>query len=377
MTATRQQFLELLKAGLWGERADGSLFKEGADWRKILKTARQQTVQAVILYGIETLPEEAWPPKEVIHRLMMDRTRNVQMHRLLNSTLNDVVQTLDSAGIPSVLLKGQGVAQNYAKPESRSCGDIDLYVGECNFTRAIEVISGMKNDSLKVGVECDHHVQISLNQVEIELHKKADYMPGTRMNRDLQQWTIESIDSNFGTGSLPSWDNAGTKVSLAPATFDAFFILHHAVRHMTTGGIGFRQLCDWTMYLHRNHAHIDAEALKNKLERYHMTAIWQEFGILAVRHLGLPIEELPLAPASTDSSKTGKILDQIFISGNFGHADTNHKEKKEEGYMKRKWRDFSYQSSRLMMLFSIFPSYSFRYFLRWANGGVCRLLSHK
>jgi len=377
MTATRQQFLELLKAGLWGEKADGSLFKEGADWRKIMKTARQQTVQAVILYGIETLPEEAWPPKEVIHRLMMDRTRNVQMHRLLNSTLNDVVQTLDSAGIPSVLLKGQGVAQNYAKPESRSCGDIDLYVGECNFTRAIEVISGMKNDSLKVGIECDHHVQISLNQVEIELHKKADYMPGTRMNRDLQQWTIESIDSNFGTGSLPSWDNAGTKVSLAPATFDAFFILHHAVRHMTTGGIGFRQLCDWAMYLHRNHAHIDAEALKNKLERYHMTAIWQEFGILAVRHLGLPIEELPLAPASTDSSKTGKLLDQIFISGNFGHADTNRKEKKEEGYMKRKWRDFSYQSSRLMMLFSIFPSYTVNYFLRWARGGVCRLLSRK
>lgn len=377
MTRTRQQFLELLRAGLWGEKADESLFREGADWKKILKTAREQAVQSVVMDGIETLPAEAWPPREIIHRMMIDRTINIQMHGLLNRTVNEVAEALDAAGIPSVLLKGQGVAKNYARPESRSCGDIDLYVGECNFRKAIEVISGMKNDSLKVGIECDHHVQISLNQVEIELHKKADYMPGTRMNRDLQQWTIESIDNNFSTGSLPSWDNAGTKVSLAPATFDAFFILHHAVRHMTTGGIGFRQLCDWTMYLHSNHDHIDAEALKSKLERYHMTAIWQEFGILAVRHLGLPIEELPLAPASTDSSKTGRILDQIFISGNFGHADTNRKDNRKAGYMKRKWRDFSYQSSRLIMLFRLFPQYSAHYFISWASGGIGRLLSRK
>ena len=377
MTRTRQQFLELLRAGLWGERADESLFREGADWKKILKTAREQAVQSVVMDGIETLPAEAWPPREIIHRMMIDRTINIQMHGLLNRTANEVVEALDAAGITSVLLKGQGVAKNYARPESRSCGDIDLYVGEYNFTRAIEVISGMKNDSLKVGIECDHHVQISLNQVEIELHKKADYMPGTRMNRDFQQWTIESIDNNFSTGSLPSWNNAGTKVSLAPATFDAFFILHHAVRHMTTGGIGFRQLCDWTMYLHCNHAHIDIDALKSKLERYHMRAIWQEFGILAVRHLGLPIEELPLAPASTDSSKTGQILDQIFISGNFGHADTNRKYNRKAGYMKRKWRDFSYQSSRLIMLFRLFPQYSAHYFMSWASGGIGRLLSSK
>lgn len=377
MTVTRQQFLELLKAGLWGEKADSSLFKEGADWREILKTACQQTVQAVILDGIETLPEEAWPPKEVIHRLMMDRTRNARMHDLLNKTLNEVVRALDYAGIPSVLLKGQGVAQNYAKPESRSCGDIDLYVGEENFKRACEVIAGMKNESLEIGIECDHHVQVSLNSVEIELHKKADYMPGERMNRDLQEWTRSSIDDNFGSGSLPFWDNAGTKISLAPATFDAFFILHHAVRHMTTGGIGFRQLCDWTMYLHCNHTHIDSEALKGKLEQYRMTAVWEEFGLLAINHLGLPADELPLSPASSVSTKTQKILDQIFISGNFGHADTNRKKKREEGYIKRKWRTFHYQIARLIKLYGLFPEYSVSFCIGWISEACKRLINRQ
>ena len=90
MTKTRQQFLELLRAGLWGEKADESLFREGADWKKILKTAREQAVQSVVMDGIETLPAEAWPPREIIHRMMIDRTINIKMYRLMHSTADEV-----------------------------------------------------------------------------------------------------------------------------------------------------------------------------------------------------------------------------------------------------------------------------------------------
>ena len=55
MTRTRQQFLELLRAGLWGEKADESLFREGADWKKILKMARVQAVRSLVLVGIDIL----------------------------------------------------------------------------------------------------------------------------------------------------------------------------------------------------------------------------------------------------------------------------------------------------------------------------------
>lgn len=326
MATSQQQFIELLRAGLWGEKADEGLFRGGVDWKEVLKIARQQTVQGVVCDSIETLPQELWPPKDVLHRLMMDRTKNVQMHGLLNSIVREVVEELDSRNVPSLLLKGQGVAQNYRRPESRSCGDIDLYVGMDNFHKAGEIIGRMTGE--EAGPESDHHIQLHFKGVEIELHKKADYMPGIRMNRDLQAWTVESLDNNFSNNTLPVWDNAGTAVRLAPATFDAFFILHHAVRHMTVGGIGFRQLCDWTMYLHKHHAEIDIAMLQEKLERFRMKAVWQEFGLIAVNILGLPPAELPLAPAHMDSTKTDKILRQIFISGNFGHADGKRKDRK-------------------------------------------------
>ena len=374
MTRDQQQFIELLRAGLWGEKADESLFRGGVDWKEILKIARQQTVQGIVCDSIETLPAELWPPKEVLHRLMMDRTKNVQMHGLLNKIVKDVVTELNGKEIPSILLKGQGVAQNYRRSESRSCGDIDLYVGEDNIHEACKVIEAISGEK---GVECEHHIQLKLSNIEIELHKKADYMPGVSMNRDLQSWTVESLDKNFGTPRLRTWDNSGTAVQLAPATFDAFFILHHAVRHMTVGGIGFRQLCDWTMYLHKHHAEIDIVMLQKKLERFRMKAVWQEFGLIAVNILGLPPAELPLAPAHMDSTKTVKILRQIFISGNFGHADGKRKKAGKAGYLKKKWRDFRFQISRLLMLFNLFPSYALTYASGWISGGIGRLMRLK
>lgn len=376
MTRHQQQFIELLRAGLWGERADDSLFREGVEWKEILKIARQQAVMLIVADGMGTLPESLWPTKEVIQKIMMARVKIHQMHDLTNATIRQTVEALSSAGIPSVLLKGQGVAHNYLNPKSRSCGDIDLYVGQKNIMQASRLIAGLAGNE-ENGVICDHHIHLSLNGIELELHNKADYMPGARMNRDLQAWTVGSIDNNFGTPRLRTWDNDGTVIHLAPATFDAFFILHHAVRHMTVGGIGFRQLCDWTMYLHRHHQDIDKKLLQEKLETYRMMEVWNEFGILAVNILGLPAEELPLAPASMESSKTEKILRQIFISGNFGHADTDRRERSKTGYIKRKWRSFRFQSLRLMKLLGLFPKFILSFCIGWISEASIRLAKFK
>ena len=119
-TFAQQQFLELLRAGLWGTPADPALFTEEAtDWKEILRIAKEQTVQVIVADGIETLPKEKWPPKQAMIRLMMTRVKTSQMHTLLNTTLCQVVNALNAEGIPSVLLKGQGVAKNYRLPESR------------------------------------------------------------------------------------------------------------------------------------------------------------------------------------------------------------------------------------------------------------------
>lgn len=379
MTLSQQQFLELLRSGLWGHNADAELFMSGVDWKEILEIARQQTVLVIVADGIETLPKELWPSKDMITKLTMVRVKTLQMHNRMNLTINQIVSALDERGIPSILLKGQGVARNYRKPESRSCGDIDLYVGEDNYEKACEVVNGLchTGEESKPGIESSHHMHLSLNGIEVELHRKADYTPGKKLNAGLQNWTKANLDANFKTSRLESWDNCGTKICLPTIDFDAFFILHHAVRHMTVEGLGFRQVCDWMMFLHRNPDRLDMAALKHMLERFSMKAVWDEFYTLATDVLGLEADLIPLMESPKASWKTDKLLENIFISGNFGHSDKNRKDESKTTYIKRKWRSFRFQSMRLLKLFRLFPEYAFSYWRNWISSSSRRAIRHE
>lgn len=377
MTQTEKQFMELLRAGLWGKPADAELFKGSVDWKDILRIGSEQTVAVIAADGMETLPKDLLPPKKAILMLMMLRVKTTQMHTLINNTIVQIVRALDKQDIPSALLKGQGIAQLYRNPESRTCGDIDLYTGESGYRKAAEIIESMhEGRGHKEAIECAHHLHTSLNGIEVEIHRFADIMIGKKQNANFQKWTVESIDNHFGTGNLETWDNEGTAVTLPSPTFNAFFILQHAVRHMTTEGVGLRQICDWTMLLHKYHDQIDTELLSKKLKEMHMEEVWKEFGILAVTALGLPEEELPLAPACIKPTrKTAKIMRHIFISGNFGRHDENAKDKSQTTYFKRKWRSFRYQSLRLIKLFSLFPRYTASYTWNWLSAAIIKVIT--
>ena len=377
MDRSQTQFLELMRAGLWGVAADPDNFKpDSTDWRAVLRIAKEQTMMVVVTDGIETLPKELWPSKEVMMKLAMMRVKTSQAHQLLNSTIAQIVAALEAEGVHSVLLKGQGIAQNYRRPESRTCGDIDLYTGLGGYTRAYEIIEALhEGRPHKEAAECTHHLHTDLNGVEVEIHRQTSFLHGKRMDANFQEWSKQSLDELFGSEALEMWDNGGTAVALAPATYNAFFILHHAVRHMTTEGVGFRQICDWVMLLHRCHSQVEVQLLTRKLKELRMERIWAEFGRLAVNYLGLPADELPLAPANlAPTRRTHKLLQHIFISGNFGRFDANGRDHSQVPYLVRKWRSFTFQSKRLVKLFRLFPGYATAYMWHWFTGAVVRFV---
>lgn len=373
MTISQQQFLELLRSGLWGKAADTTLFQKGVDWKAVLRIATEQTVQVIVADGIETLPEELWPPKEIMIKLMMIRIKIQQMHNLLNATLNQIVEALNAENIPSVLLKGQGVAQNYTKPESRSCGDIDIYIGRENFAKGCDIIRNLNKEEQTDTPESEQHMHLELNGVVIEVHKIASVINQRSKARDFEEWTNNSTIRHLGT----FYENQGTCINLPDPTFNAFFILYHAVRHMFSEGVGFRQICDWSMFLHKYHQKINTTELEKRLKEYRLTAIWKEFSILAHKVIGVPKEHIPLYPENDDSTITETLINRIFISGNFGKFDTDQRGPNEKKYLKRKWRSFRFQSSRLFKLFFLFPTFTLTYGWGWFTNSMKVFISHR
>ena len=378
MKRTQTQFLELLRAGLWGVAPNlDNFINKDIDWKSIIRIANEQAVAVIVSDGIETLPEEAWPPSGAIYKLAMARIKAMQMHELLNSTLSQIINAFESEGVHSVLLKGQGVAQNYRKPLSRICGDLDIYTGEIGYKRAIKIIESLQTGQPhRKASECVHHLHTSLNGVEVEIHRQASIVHGKKMDRMFREWTKQSIDDLFGTGELETWDNNGTLVALPSPTFNSFYVLHHAVRHMTIEGLGFRQVCDWTMLLHKYHSIVDADLLRKKLKEQHMEQVWMEFVRLVVNYLGLPKEEMPLAPDDiAPTRRTMKLLDEIFASGIIGRCDGNGRNRSKTSYLIGKWRSMTYQTKRLLRLFGMFPGYSIVYFWHWFTGAIVRFIT--
>ena len=128
MTLPEQQFFALLRAGLWSESLDISLFSGKTNWNGLLKLGEKQTVLGVLGDGIGQLPPELRPSREQLRWLQSRLLQIRQHHLLLNHTLEEVNGRLCAAGVHPILLKGQGVARYYRYPEQRQCGDIDLYV---------------------------------------------------------------------------------------------------------------------------------------------------------------------------------------------------------------------------------------------------------
>ena len=381
MTRPQQQFLELLRSGLWGKPADASIFQGEIDWQSIVRIAKEQTVQVLVANGIETLPKELWPPKVAIFKLMEYKSTTVKMHHLLNSVLAKITTALNAEGIPSVLLKGQGLAQNYLIPESRICGDIDLYVGEENIDRACEVIAGLTDEpqepeeGLTGG---DKHKEIKIDGVVVEVHKKAISTCSPRQARLQRIWTNTNLNLHFHDGTLPSIDFNHVPVKVPNADFNAVFILYHAAHHMIQGGIGLRQICDWVTYLSKHYSKINQTELKVALRRFNMVPVWKEFGRFAVNVLGLDPKYLPLAPKNLNSSNgTEFILKDIFANGNFGHYRQPNEAPQETNIFKRKWRSNIILAKRFKDKVLLFPGFTLPYGLTWYTNAIKRLFQGK
>lgn len=376
ITVVQKQFLELLRAGLWGGCPDVTLFQGEVNWKAIFKISREQAVQVLVADGMEALPEHLAPKKETIYKVAIRRTTNSLAYKVQKSLINRITTLFNEEGIPSILLKGQGVAQNYQKPESRMCGDIDIYVGMDNFHKACEILRREGAEELIHQDEHEFHIAFDLDDKTIEVHKKSDVIRGRKLNDSLQKWITNHLDAKLADGTLPKWNNDGTLINIPDPTYNAFYIIHHAVRHMLGEGIGLRHVCDWMIFLHTHQDQIDTEELKAKLAEYKMATAWGQFGALATKYLGFPEEHLLVLPINQNESKAELLLQHIFSTGNFGQYSKEKRDSKSR-YLKRKWHNFRFQMSRLFKLYRILPDYTLNFGCGWFTNAIYRFFRNK
>lgn len=335
-------FFDLLRAGLWGNQGTVQEFKsskvqDSVDWEKVYQLAQEQSVQGLVLQGIEELRAKGIDvsvPKVLLLQWIGEIQIIEQRNKEMNVFVADLIERLRKNDIYAILVKGQGIAQCYEKPLWRACGDVDLLLSDTNYERASKFLT-KEASSVDEENPYNKHLAMTIDGWSVELHGSLRGFI-TRIDH-----VIDEVQSDvFCGGNERSWQNGKNQVFLPAPNEDVFFVFTHILQHFYFKGIGLRQICDWCRLLWSYKESLNYGLLESRIRKAGIMKEWKAFGSFAVEYLGMPAEAMPYFDERRKMDdgrceidkhlkrKADRIMKFVLESGNLGHnRDISYKQK--------------------------------------------------
>ncbi len=374
----QQAFFELLRAGLFpvhgeGDMAHDSLFKD-VDWEKVYQLAQEQSVQGLLLQGIEWFKNHNLNPDldlNIPKVLLLQWIGEVQMieqrNKEMNAFIADLIEKLRKNDIYALLVKGQGIAQCYEKPLWRCSGDVDLLLSADNYEKAKTVLMPIASE-VETEYEGISHLGMTIDGWVVELHGSLRVGLPQRINRVLD----DIQEDTFYRGNVRSWLNGQTQIFMLGKENDLVYVFVHFFNHFYKEGVGLRQICDWCRLLYTYRDSLNYGLLEQRIKRAGLVSEWKSFYALATKYLGMPEVPCFMFQDSVNPQwerKADRIMEFILKSGNMGHnRDMSHFSKYP--YLIRKCVSMGRRIGDLINHARIFPLDSLRFFPRIMFNGV-------
>lgn len=281
------------------------------DWETLYEFAKKQTIVGVLFAGVEKLPKEQRPPKNILMNWFMLVERIRKRNDRLNEAVVEVTSQFERDGFPNCVLKGQGNALMYPDPSLRQPGDIDLWP----LAERKDIFKYVRQVFPDTEMLYHHLEYPIIKDVMTEVHFFPMFLNNPLYNRRFQKWMMSvarqqcenRVELPQGTFSRPTDD------------FNVVYQLAHVRHHFFDEGIGMRQLLDYYYLLKSETVVAKREALRQLLKKMGlldfagavMYAMKEVFGLEETYWLTQPRE------------KIGKMLvEEILMTGNFGHQDS-------------------------------------------------------
>ncbi len=203
-------FFALIRAGLW-EQSVRLLPFEPIDFEALYQLADDQSVVGLVAAGLEHVVDRKVTKPEAVSflkKVFSLESRNVSM----NAFIEKKVLEMRRRGIYALLVKGQGIAQCYERPEWRSSGDIDFFFDEENYAKAKSFYSKEAEISEPEGV-FNKHLAMTVDSWTVELH-------GTlrRMTNKKETFIVKvEYSQNRSWQGLVIWAEEGRQVRFRSA----------------------------------------------------------------------------------------------------------------------------------------------------------------
>ncbi len=318
-------FFELIRLGIG--TSDGFNYSPTEkEWELLFELSRKQTLVGIAFLGVEKLPKEKLPPRNLLLGWHNYCLQIKQQNTKLNILAAKIGEKFKKEGFRNTILKGQGVAALYDQPSMRTPGDIDIWL-EGGREKILNYVKQFLPECRPVY----HHVDfLAIENVSVEVHFTPTWMNCYFTNKKLQSFFENESERQF-TNSINLGDNAG-EINAPTNAFNRIYILLHIYRHLFQEGIGLRQLLDYYYVLKQGFtAEEKAECLNLlkdfKLLRFAgatMYVLKKVFNIDDAFLLTEPLE------------KEGEfLLNEIMVAGNFGKYSPRYKNDMSNSLIKR------------------------------------------
>lgn len=315
-------FFEQLRISI-GTQQTFSCFPTDEEWLLLFDLSVKQSLTGLMFCGFEKTLENDVPKKpSVLFEWIGVQQNSIAQNSLQNKRAKQLYELFKNGGFRSCVLKGQGTATYYDKPELRQCGDIDLWVeGDRD-----EIVKYVQSKGVHVeSVDIKDSAMYFFNDVMVEVHYRPNCMYNPWVGRKLQSFFHRQADIQFS-----AYDE---KLGFAHTTieFDLVYSLVHIYRHIFSEGIGLRQLVDYYYILKHSNAEQRAEAY-NTICTFGMKAFTGGVMFILLNKIGMPLK---YAICETNEEHGEFLLREILIGGNFGHYDTRYNIQRNDNKFKR------------------------------------------
>lgn len=352
MTREFQQVLKLTAVG--ATRHAMNIFCEDIDWEKVIAVAQKHKVEYFVAYALKRNPQILCP-SEIRDPLLKEARTIIFSNALHKQSILQLVEDMEAAGIPAVLLKGYAIADCYALPECRMCGDADVWINSKDEERACEFMKA-QGFTVEPRWKNGHHAVCNHPMLGcVELH----VILYDEIVEDV--WFGKMDGAEFVSEPYIRTSTEGGTYQTLGYTDHFIFLVLHMIKHFILSGLTVQMMLDVALYFRRHAVHINVERVWNTLNSLHYSKLFNCILWAMIRYCGFKREDFS-GICDEAPEQVEKILSDL---ENGGWMGWQNKSAREEG-----WQEYNRQ---LIMENKSRVQY-WLYMLHWKMGMYWRAL---
>mgnify|MGYP002621783925 CR=1 FL=1 len=268
----RDTFLRLVRLGI-GTSKDAIILKE-IDWVQLKAFADAQGLSAVVLDGIELLPDNLRPPKEFLLEWIGEVLQGEQTYKLHQEVSTDMANLFHRNGIRTYVLKGRIVSECYPKEDHRVSSDMDCYLlsekGDFDaWDLGNELIKAKHFD---VYTDFYKNSSFKLLGLTVENHQFLTPFRGNEKLASLEKLLQAMLQADKDEDIIE-----GTWLYRPPVMVSALFLVEHAYSHFLHEGLTWRMVLDWVLFSKKHKTEIDWSSFEAYVNEFGFKIFYDSF----------------------------------------------------------------------------------------------------